>query len=86
MFKNHGKSLNEHSSEASYLYISIGQKFIKNAQNGLLKLSVKQIYQSDILTLEFNSEVIFVFPGVDLKNIILISSKNSDLGFSIFST
>ena len=36
-------------------YISIGQKFIKNAQNGLLKLSVKQIYQSDILKLHWNS-------------------------------
>ena len=65
-------------------YISIGQKFIKNAQNGLLKLSVKQIYQSDILKLQkiqnfTNKNVLFY---VDLKNRILISSKNSDLGFS----
>ena len=30
--------------------------------------------------------VIFVFPGVDLYNRILISSQNSDLGFSTSST
>ena len=68
MFKNHGKSLNEHSSEASYLYISIGQKFIKNAQNGLLKLSVKQIYQSDILKLQkiqnFTNKNVLFYVGI----------------------
>ena len=33
-----------------------------------------------------NSDVIFVFPEVDLHNRILISSQNSDLGFSTSST
>ena len=33
-----------------------------------------------------NSDAIFVFPGVDLYNRILISSQNSDLGFSTSST
>ena len=32
------------------------------------------------------SDAIFVFPGVDLYNRILISSRNSDLGFSTSST
>ena len=38
------------------------------------------------LTLDFNSDAIFVFPRVDLHNKILISSQNSDLGFSTSST
>ena len=40
------------ASEASYVYILSGQKFIKNAENGpfwrvfeILKLAVKQCYQ-----------------------------------------
>ena len=33
-----------------------------------------------------NSDAIFVFPGVDLYNRILISSQNSDLEFSTSST
>ena len=42
------------ASEASYVYISNGQKFIKNAKNGPiwrvfenLKFAVKQCYQTD---------------------------------------
>ena len=42
------------ASEASYVYIMSGQKFIKNAKNGTfwrvfenLKLAVKQCYQTD---------------------------------------
>ena len=38
------------------------------------------------LTLDFNSDAIFVFPGVDLHNRILISSQNSDLEKSASST
>ena len=34
----------------------------------------------------FNSDAIFVFPGVDLYNRILISSQNSDLKISASST
>ena len=37
------------ASEASYVYILSGQKFIKNAKNGQLvnlKLAVKQCYQT----------------------------------------
>ena len=38
------------------------------------------------LTLNFNSDAIFVFPRVDLHNKILISSQNSDLEKSASST
>ena len=38
------------------------------------------------LTLDFNSDAIFVFPRVDLHNNILISSQNSDLEKSASST
>ena len=38
------------------------------------------------LTLDFNSDAIFVFPRVDLYNRILISSQNSDLEKSASST
>ena len=36
--------------------------------------------------LDINSDANFVFPRVDLYNKILISSRNSDLGFSTSST
>ena len=37
------------ASEASYIYILLGQKFIKNAKNGLfenMKFAVKKCYQT----------------------------------------
>ena len=56
VFENLPKSRIQHfniASEASYVYILSGQKFIKNAQNGPswrlfvnLKLAVKQFYQT----------------------------------------
>ena len=45
-------------------------------------LLIKMFY----LTLDFNSDAIFVFPRVDLHNKILISSQNSDLKKSASST
>ena len=45
-------------------------------------LLIKMFY----LASNSNSNVSFVFPGVDLYNRILISSRNSDLGFSTSST
>ena len=56
MFDNHRKSLIQHASEASYVYILSGQKLIKNAKNGPfwrvfehLKLAVKQCYQTVLI-------------------------------------
>ena len=53
VFENHKKVSFNIASEASYVYILSGQKFIKNAKNGLflqvfenLKVSVKQCYQT----------------------------------------
>ena len=53
VFDNHRKSLIQHASEASYVYILSRQKLIKNAKNGSfwrvfgnLKLAVKQCYQT----------------------------------------
>ena len=53
VFDNHRKSLLQHASEASYVYILSGQKLIKNAKNSPfwrvfenLKLAVKQSYQT----------------------------------------
>ena len=53
MFENRLKKVSFYiASEASYVYILSGQKFIKNAKNGQfwrvfenLKLAVKQSYQ-----------------------------------------
>ena len=52
MFEIHRKSRIQHSNEASYVYILIGQKFIKMPKNGpfwrvfeINKLVVKQCYQ-----------------------------------------
>ena len=52
MGENHQKVSYNISSEASYIYILSGQKFIKNAKNGQfckflkkMKLAVKQCYQ-----------------------------------------
>ena len=47
--KSHQKVSFDIASEASYVYILSGQKFIKNAKNGQLvnlKLAVKQCYQT----------------------------------------
>ena len=41
MFKNHKKVSFNIASEASYVYILSGQKFIKNAKNEKLKLAIK---------------------------------------------
>ena len=53
VFENHIENQINIASEASYVYILSGQKFIKNANNGLfwldfenLKLAVKQCYQT----------------------------------------
>ena len=54
VFKNHRKSFKFNiGSEARYVYILRGQKYIKNAKNGPfwrvfenLKLAVKQCYQT----------------------------------------
>ena len=53
MFENRKKVSFNIASEASYVYISSGQKFIKNAKNGQfwrvfesLTLAVKQCYQT----------------------------------------
>ena len=50
--------------------------------NRLGILLIKMFY----LASNSNSNLIFVFPGVDLDNRILISSRNSDLEFSTSST
>ena len=44
VFKNHRKSIIQIASEASYVYILSGQKFIKNAKN--IPIVVKQCYQT----------------------------------------
>ena len=41
MFENHKKVSFNIASEASYVYILSGQKFIKNAKNEKLKLAIK---------------------------------------------
>ena len=53
VFENHIENQINIASEASYVYILSGQKFIKNDNNGLfwldfenLKLAVKQCYQT----------------------------------------
>ena len=53
VFENHKKVSFNIASEASYVYISSGQKFFKIAKNGQfggffenLKLAVKQCYQT----------------------------------------
>ena len=45
-------------------------------------LQIKMFY----LACNFNSDAIFVFPGVDLYNRILISNQNSDLKILVSST
>ena len=52
------------ASDASYVYILSGQKFIKTAENGRvwrvfenLKLSVKQCYQTGHLILDENAKI-----------------------------
>ena len=53
VWKSHKKSHSMLRAKRGYIYILIGQKFIKNANNGLfwrvlenLKLAVKQCYQT----------------------------------------
>ena len=49
MFENHKKVAFNIASEASYVYILNGQKFIKNAKVVIfekLKLAVKQCYET----------------------------------------
>ena len=52
----------------------------------LIDRSVVLLIKMFYLTSNSNSDVIFVFPGVDLYNRILILSQNSDLEFSTSST
>ena len=55
VFENHRKCLIQNASEASYVYILSGQKFIKNAKNGQFRQVFENMnFQSNSVTRQVN--------------------------------